>query len=282
MLENLVRALESAPPETASMLYDEMRQHPEREQHTSSLGKKARKWFRGAAAATAMGTAIAGGINEPVMGQEQSATVQTQGIEQRIQQLEQEVRVNPTADNYVSLSNYYIVSGNLDKGEGAAMKALEIDRTSAGAYNNLGVVAYKRGDFSKAYSVLREGIRSNPGDATLHASLANTYALHGGELIKQKQFSEARPYFQESQKISTKAISLDKNSGAAYAYRGVAEFYLGMFALKVDGNKSTASGLFDRARTDLTKALDLLHSPLQNTLINQSRVYLGKITQLTG
>lgn len=240
MLEKLVQSLERATPETASMLYDEMHQHPGRDRHTSSLGEKAKRWFTGAAAATAIGTASVGAAY-PAMAQQQAVAPQGQEqqlpIEQRIAELEREVEVNPTADVLTRLAEAHFDRGDLEQGYRATRKAQEKDPHHPWVYTNLGYYHIQKGNPQEAVSLLEEGVRRYPQVAHLRTNLAAAYAAN-------KNFEPAISH-------ATVSINLDPGLLEAYNARGVSYLFKGMIQLKQENNPRQANEYFELAAKDL-------------------------------
>lgn len=65
----------------------------------------------------------------------------------------------------------------------------------AAAYNNLGMLYFKQGEFPKAAAVLEKGLKVNPGMASAHALL-------GISLYEMEDYAAARPHLETALKVN--------------------------------------------------------------------------------
>ncbi|HYQ90325.1 MAG TPA: protein kinase [Candidatus Binatia bacterium] len=128
----------------------------------------------------------------------------------------------------------------------AAMKALELDDSLAGAHAALGAIAVDERDFSGAIRSLQRAVELNPGSPGAYTSLGSLYYC-----------SERH---REAQEAMLKALSLDPLSMMTHTCVGDAYFYARDYERSLVYYRKAVEldPRFDGAHTDLARSLEML------------------------
>ncbi len=105
-----------------------------------------------------------------------------------IKEAEQLVKENPSAENYLTLSNNYCLAGEFAKCLEAAQKALELRPGYAAAYINAGGAYISLGRLEDAIASVKKALEFDPDNETAHTNLREwqNYELVVGNAIMRK------------------------------------------------------------------------------------------------
>jgi len=134
---------------------------------------------------------------------------------------EQAIKIDPQfALAYASLSHSYrmlVGRGGISRDEGyqkskaAALKALELDDSLAGAHNALGnLKLHYEWDWSGAGGELKRAVELNPGDAGFHGD-------YGGYLVATGRFDEALLEMKRAQELDPRSVFTNWGVGLTLA-----------------------------------------------------------------
>ncbi len=104
---------------------------------------------------------------------------------------------------------------NYDQAVRSLTRAANLKPGDAKTMRNLGQVYAFMGDFPRAESIFREGLKSAPGDTMLEQSVKTARVNYATQLIDQKKFDEAIGFFTEL--IKADASNADLHLGLADA-----------------------------------------------------------------
>ncbi len=98
--------------------------------------------------------------------------------------------VSPQSVREMQLGITYIQQGKLDQAELVFNKHLN-DDVSAAAYNNLGNISLRRGNFEEAESRYLEALKADPGDGAIYLNLGIVYTVAGKDKKAEAMFDHA-------------------------------------------------------------------------------------------
>jgi predicted CXXCH cytochrome family protein len=171
------------------------------------------------------------------------------------QTLERALDVAPeNATLWTLLGTAWAEQNRLPDAIAAFQKAVQLDDTIPEAYNSLGGVLLRRGDFTRSEPALRKAIELEPNYAEAHNNLANL-------LSSTARFEEARYHFEAALRIQPNnsgthydfAIALARANRTADAQRQLE------MAIEANPNAAEARELLGTllaSRGDLTRALE--------------------------
>lgn len=93
-----------------------------------------------------------------------------------------------------AIAEYYVNNDMLEEAEPYLVKMLDIDGEIASAHNQLGVICFKRNEYSEAERYFRKALQVDFGASEAHFNLAFLYQTQGRP-------AEALPYYKEVVKI---------------------------------------------------------------------------------
>ncbi len=129
----------------------------------------------------------------------------------------------------VKLGMAYLDNGNREGAIRSFVKALDINKKSAGGHHGMGLIYQLNGELEAAERSFKQAIRSPS-----KASKSPIYFSYARFLFEQKQYTESIKMFEVA------------SSDVAFTGRAYATHYLGLVALKLN-NKARAKGAFEQA-----------------------------------
>lgn len=129
----------------------------------------------------------------------------------------------------VKLGMAYLDNGNREGAIRSFVKALEINKRSAGGHHGMALVYQINGEYDAANSSFKRALKS-----PTKASKSPIYFSYGSFLYDQKKYSKAAVLFEKA------------SSDVAYQRRAQAMHYLGLVSLRLN-NKVRAKGAFQRS-----------------------------------
>jgi tetratricopeptide (TPR) repeat protein len=121
---------------------------------------------------------------------------------------------NPSADCLKGLSQMYFEAGEWDRCIAELAKVLQFEKDDPDVYGTLAVALMYKGEYEKAYPLLREGLRYARDNKTAARFYQNT----GQIFIQRKQFDLAEKEFQMG--IAKDFSNMDCHFGLAMSYIG--------------------------------------------------------------
>lgn len=113
-------------------------------------------------------------------------------IDQAIQQLEQEMAINPAYANvYYKLADAYTRVQKFDDAERLLQRSIWLDAASTGPYILLGKVLQKKGETELAVHALQRAISMDPGNPMPHQLLGQAYRTLGQTADAERELKRA-------------------------------------------------------------------------------------------
>ncbi|CAL2091224.1 tetratricopeptide repeat protein [Tenacibaculum sp. 190524A05c] len=92
---------------------------------------------------------------------------------ENLEKILNQIKTNPTPENYLSLSLFYYRAKNYEESKNASLKAIELNPNYADAFNNLGISCFMLNDYNAAVTAYEKAIKINPNYELAINNLAN-------------------------------------------------------------------------------------------------------------
>lgn len=145
----------------------------------------------------------------------------------------------------LDIAEYYLKNEKFDDAEPHILKALQIDKNNASAYNHLGIIYFHKGDFVNAESQFKKAINIAPNMVESYFNLGLLYQSQG-------RFAEALPFY----KI---VVTMEPDNAEAY-------YLMGQCAM--------CSEMFQEAKEFFKESFRLRPSP--KTALDLSIIYISQ------
>ncbi|CAN5861999.1 tetratricopeptide repeat protein [soil metagenome] len=123
-----------------------------------------------------------------------------------------------TTGNYLVLQNYchfLILKDRLDEAENFCRQSIEAKPTYAEAINTLGIIQFKRGQYTEAAESFRKTLEIKPGYREIYFNYSNALALSGNPSESEDQLKKAIVFVSPNE---NPRIWIESLNNLAYAY----------------------------------------------------------------